>query len=139
LAEPVSILKAASFRRRVLVVDDNIDGARMLATLIRTLGHEVDYCINGYAALDLAARVRPYMAFVDLALPDISGWTLAKALRKQPGLEAIRIFAMTGHYGANERDRSLEAGCEDHLIKPLDPAVIIQLLEPDAKRDALRG
>jgi CheY-like chemotaxis protein len=130
--QPVSILKAAATKRRVLVVDDNIDGARMLAVLIRTLGHEADYCINGYSALEIAAKARPYMVLLDLALPDMNGWAVARALRQSPGLERVRILAMTGHYGANERERSIAAGCEDHLIKPIDPVLIVRLLENGA-------
>ena len=134
MPEPISILKAARTKRRVLIVDDNIDGARMLATLIHTLGHEADYCINGYAALEIAGRARPHMVFLDLALPDMNGWALARALRRVPGLERMRMFAMTGHYGANERERSIEAGFEDHLIKPIDPALIVRLLnEPKSE------
>lgn len=132
----VSILKPAAFRRHILVVDDNIDGARMLAALVRTLGHDADYCINGYAALELADKLFPDLVFLDLALPDINGWAVARALRKKPNLESVRIIAMTGHYGANERQRSLDAGCEGHLVKPIDPAIILRLLQED---DAVRG
>jgi CheY-like chemotaxis protein len=135
LSATVTILRAPEVRRRVLIIDDNIDGARMLATLVRTLGHEADYCINGYSALELANKVRPHLVLVDLALPDISGWAVARALRNTPGLEQIRIIAMTGHYGANERQRSIDAGCEDHLVKPIDPAVVIALLGEAATRE----
>lgn len=136
MSASVSILKTSPFRRHVLIIDDNIDGARMLAALVRTLGHDADYCINGYAALELAAGVSPDLVLLDLALPDINGWAVARALRRKPGLEKVRIIAMTGHYGADERQRSLDAGCEAHLVKPIDPAVILRLLGED---DAVRG
>jgi CheY-like chemotaxis protein len=134
LTATVSILKTSAFRRHISVIDDNIDGARMLAALVRTLGQDVDYCINGYSALELADKISPDLVFLDLALPDINGWAVARALRKKN--PAVRIIAMTGHYGANERQRSLDAGCEDHLIKPIDPAVILRLL---GEHDAVRG
>jgi CheY-like chemotaxis protein len=126
-----AILKTSAVQRRILIVDDNIDGARVLAALVRTLGHEPEYCINGYAALELAAKTKPDLVFVDLSLPDMNGWALAQALRKKPGLERLRMIAMSGHYGANARQRSIDAGCEDHLVKPIDPAVIVRLLAGD--------
>lgn len=128
LSSPTSILRTSQVRRRILIVDDNIDGARVLAALLRTLGHDPEYCINGYSALALAAKSPPEVIFVDLSLPDMNGWALAQSLRKKPGLEQVRIIAMSGHYGANARQRSIDAGCEDHLVKPIDPAVIVRLL-----------
>lgn len=120
---------SSQIKRRVLVVEDNLDGARMLATLIRTMGHEVDYAINGYAAIALAVKFKPEIVFLDLALPDISGWAVARALRAKPGLQNIRIYAVTGQYGEAASERSLAAGCDRHLVKPLAPEVISQLLE----------
>ena len=115
-------------RHRVLVVEDNIDGARLMAALVRTMGHEVDYAINGYAALQLFDSFRPDVVIVDLALPDMTGWALARALRDKPGGEKLRIYATTGRYGEEGRQRSLAAGCDEHLLKPLDPAQIEELL-----------
>ena len=114
-----------------MVIDDNIDGARMLATLLRTLGHDADYCINGYAALE--SKIHPDLVFLDLALPDLNGWAVARALRRKPGLERVRIVAMTGHYGEAERQRSLDAGCDEHLVKPIDPAILLRLLDEGAQ------
>jgi CheY-like chemotaxis protein len=117
-----------ALKHRVLVVEDNIDGARLMAALIRTMGHEVDYAINGYAALRLFDGFRPDVVIVDLALPDMTGWALARALRQQPGGERLRIYATTGRYGQEARGRSLASGCDDHLVKPLDAAQIEELL-----------
>lgn len=115
-------------KHRVLVVEDNIDGARLMAALIRTMGHDVDYAINGYAALQLFDAFAPDVVMIDLALPDMTGWALARALRQKPGGEKLRIYATTGRYGEEARQRSLASGCDDHLLKPLDPARIENLL-----------
>ena len=115
-------------RRRVLVVEDNIDGARLMATLIRAMGHDVDYAINGYAALKLAETFRPDVVLVDLALPDMTGWAVARELRQRPGGDKLRIYATTGRYGEEARQRSLAMGCDEHLLKPLDPTLIETLL-----------
>lgn len=114
--------------KRVLVVEDNIDGARLMATLIRTMGHDVDYAINGYAALKLAESFRPEVVILDLALPDMTGWAVARELRRRPGGDKLRIYATTGRYGDEARQRSLEVGCDEHLLKPLEPALIEKLL-----------
>ena len=115
-------------KRRVLVIEDNIDGARLLAVLLRTMGHEVDYAINGYAALKLFDVFQPEIVIIDLALPDMTGWAVARALREKPGGDKLRIYATTGRYGEESRQRSLAVGCDDHLLKPIDPAVLETLL-----------
>ena len=126
---PLTKVNPGSARRhRVLVVEDNIDGARLMAALIRTMGHEVDYAINGYAALQLFEGFGPDIVILDLALPDMTGWALARALRQKPRGETLRIYATTGRYGEEARQRSLASGCDDHLLKPLDPAHIEKLL-----------
>jgi CheY-like chemotaxis protein len=119
---------SAPVSRRVLIVEDHLDGARMMATLIRTMGHEVDYAINGYAAIALAVKLKPEVVFLDLALPDISGWAVARAIRAKPELQNVRIYAITGQYGEAASDRSLAAGCDRHLLKPLAPDLISELI-----------
>jgi CheY-like chemotaxis protein len=112
----------------VLVVEDNLDAVHMLAMLVREMGYEADFAINGHAALDVAKRFRPHIVLLDLALPDISGWTVARQLRRLPECSGARIYAVTGHYGEAERDRSLAAGCDEHFLKPLNPASLEKLL-----------
>jgi CheY-like chemotaxis protein len=118
----------APVRRKILVVDDNIDMVRSMALLIRQMGHEVEYAINGYAALECAQRIRPDVIFLDLVLPDLDGWELARRMRKMPELKSVRIFAVTGTAANVHRQRSLDAGCDDHLLKPLDPDVVEALV-----------
>jgi CheY-like chemotaxis protein len=115
-------------RHRVLVVDDNLDTVQSMALLLRDMGHEVDFAINGYATLEVARRLRPQVVFLDLALPDIDGWLLARMLRREATLAGVRIYAVTGYGKERDRERSLEAGCDDHLLKPLDPKTIERLL-----------
>ena len=123
-----SVTPEQASKRRVLVIEDNIDGARLLAALIRTMGHDVDYAINGYAALKLVDSFRPDVVIVDLALPDMTGWAVARELRNRPGGDKLRIYATTGRYGEEARQRSLAVGCDEHLLKPLDPGVLEKLL-----------
>lgn len=114
--------------RRVLVVEDHLDTVRSLFFLLRGMGHEVDYAINGYSALRAARELRPQFVFMDLTLPDTDGWQLARQLRREPGLETVRVYAITGRNTDEDRRRSVEAGFHDHLIKPVDPGRLEQLL-----------
>jgi CheY-like chemotaxis protein len=114
--------------RRILVVDDNLDVAQIMVVLMRDMGHAVEYAINARAALIEARRLIPDFIFLDLNLPDMDGCELARQLKLEPALRATRIFAVTGSGSDEHRQRSLEAGCDDHLLKPVDPAFLESLL-----------
>jgi CheY-like chemotaxis protein len=115
-------------RRRVLVVEDDIDSARSLTWILRDMGHEVEYAINGYVAVDIAAQFRPEFVFLDLALPGMNGFEVCRRIKRQPGLENTRVFALTAYAQEEYRQRAADAGCERHFVKPLDPAVLNSLL-----------
>jgi CheY-like chemotaxis protein len=114
--------------RKVLVVDDNLDAAHSFANLVeRIIGHKVDFAINGYAALQLAKKLRPEVVFLDLVMPGISGFELARRLKQELGDE-VRLIAVTAYGTDEDREKSARAGCELHLIKPVAPQVIESLL-----------
>jgi CheY-like chemotaxis protein len=114
--------------RRVLIVEDNLDAVHSMVFLLRDMGHHVEYAINGYAALTIAARFRPEFVFLDLGLPGMDGFEVCGHIKKQPGLQHARIIAVTG-YGHDEyRVRSKAAGCEMHLLKPVGPRILEELL-----------
>jgi PAS domain S-box-containing protein len=120
--------------RRVLVVDDSRDAADSLALLLRCWGHEVRTASNGPAALAEAASFRPHVVLLDIGLPGMSGLELARKLRQLPGLEGVALVALTGFGRDDDRRRSLEAGCEHHWVKPVDPVVLESLLNAHAAR-----
>jgi CheY-like chemotaxis protein len=125
-------LKPTSARkRRVLVVDDNLDAVHAMALLVRSMGHEAQFAINGFAAIDLARRFKPEVIVLDIKLPDMRGDEIARQLKFEPGLEDVRIVAVTGHNDEGSRRRALEMGCEDYLLKPLDPAALESILSKD--------
>jgi hypothetical protein len=115
-------------RRRVLVVEDDIDSARSLTWILRHMGHEVDYAINGYVAVDMAAKLRPEFVFLDLALPGLNGFEVCQRLRRLPEFKGTRIIAVTAYSQDDYRKRASDAGCDRYIVKPLDPAVIAELL-----------
>jgi DNA-binding response OmpR family regulator len=117
-------------RRRVLVVDDNLDYLRSMTQLLRAMGHQASFAINATAAIPVARRFRPDIVLLDVGLPDGDGRLLAGLLRSEVGLSDARIVCVTGRANEDPR-RSLEAGCDDHYVKPLGPAQIESLLSRD--------
>lgn len=117
------------------MVEDNLDSVHSMATLIKMMGHEVQFAINGFAAMDIARRFRPDVILLDLGLPDLKGDDIARQLKWEPGLEKTRIVALTGLPLKEVRQRALDAGCEELYAKPLDPAVLEELLAKPAAPD----
>ena len=114
-------------RRRVLVVDDNLDYLHSMTQLLRAMGHEADFAINATVALSVARYFRPDTIMLDILLPDGDGRLLADELRREVGRDDVRIVCVTGRSNEDPR-RSLQAGCDAHYVKPLTSAEIEQLL-----------
>jgi PAS domain S-box-containing protein len=111
-------------RRRVLVVDDNANTADSLALLLRLAGHDVRVAHDGSSALEAARAERPDAVFLDLGMPGMDGYEVARRLRQESGLEGVRLVALTGWGKDEDRRRTREAGFDQHLVKPADlPAV----------------
>jgi CheY-like chemotaxis protein len=114
-------------QKRILVVDDNVDAATSLALLLRAMGHEVFVAHEGRSALADLSRIRPDIALLDIAMPDMSGYELARQVRSRVG-SSVRIVALTGFGLPEDRARALEAGFDQHMVKPADPAFLKSLL-----------
>lgn len=114
-------------QKRILVVDDHVDAATSLAVLLRTMGHEVFVAHEGRAALADLSRIRPDIALLDIAMPDMTGYELARQIRGRSG-SAVRIVALTGFGLPEDRERALEAGFDQHMVKPVDAAFLKSLL-----------
>src|SRR5437870_4862557 len=104
------IAPAAGVRRRVLVVDDNVDAADSLAVLLRLQGQEVHAAYDGPTALEVARNCRPDVVLLDVGMPEMDGYEVARRLRQQPGMEHALLIAMTGWGQEEDRRRSREAG-----------------------------
>jgi CheY-like chemotaxis protein len=115
-------------KRRVLVVEDNLDSVHSMAALLRMMGHEVEFAINGFVALDIARRFRPDFILLDIGLPDFTGDKIARQLKYEPGLEHTRMIAITGLPLDQVKSRVLEAGCEAVYAKPIAPSTLEELL-----------
>jgi CheY-like chemotaxis protein len=114
---------------RVLVVDDNEDSALSLAMLLEMQGHAVTTAFRGSEALQKAVEEPPDVALLDIGLPDMNGYELARRLRSSPGATPLTLVALTG-WGQDEDRRAAEgAGFDHHFTKPVDPDALEQLLQ----------
>jgi CheY-like chemotaxis protein len=115
-------------RRRILVADDNADALQTLATVLELGGHEVFSAANGSLALESAERHLPEVALLDIGMPLLDGYEVARRIRAQAWGKRITLVALTGWGQDSDRRRSQEAGFDSHLVKPLDLAKLTQLL-----------
>jgi two-component system CheB/CheR fusion protein len=99
-----------------------------MAMLLKAMGHEVQFAINGLAAIDVARKFRPEVILLDIGLPDFKGDDIARQLRWEPGLEHTRMIAVTGRGDDDVRRRALDAGCEQFCLKPLAPELLEEIL-----------
>lgn len=106
--------------KRVLVVDDNIDAAQTLSQLLSLVGHEVEVAYSGSQAIDITQSFLPEVVFLDIGLPDISGYDVARSLRALPEIPAFTMVALTGYGQEKDRQDALAAGFDEHFTKPLD-------------------
>jgi PAS domain S-box-containing protein len=124
-------------RRRIMLVDDNVDGAMTLARLLAAHGHEVRVFHEPAAALSAVAAFLPDLAVLDIGLPVIDGYELARRMRPLLGGHPCRLIALTGYGQEADKARSGEAGFERHLVKPVNPDLLVGLAgsPPTAKPD----
>jgi len=120
--------RRATIRRRVLIVEDNDDAREMLKVLLEHEGHEVFEASDGTEGVRAASRLHPDLALVDLGLPIIDGYEVARFIRRQDH-QPQRLVALTGYGQSGDRQRALEAGFDDHLVKPVDPDRLAELLQ----------
>ena len=116
-------------RLRVLVVDDNRDGAESMAMMLRLLGNEVTTVHDGLEAVAAAGAFRPEIVLMDIGLPRLNGLEATRRIREQDWGRSMTIIALTGWGQDNDRERSRDAGCDDHLVKPVDLANLQSLLK----------
>jgi CheY-like chemotaxis protein len=120
--------RAVGPRRRILVVEDNRDARDMLRTLLQADGHEVHEASDGRQGVDVALRLRPDVALIDLGLPEMDGYEVARQIRAVDEGRRIMLVAVTGYGSPQDRERSLMAGFDLHLIKPVDPELLAGVL-----------
>ncbi len=118
---------------RILIVDDNPAVAKTLAMVLTRWNFAVQFCHNGFVAIETARSFLPKIVLTDLGLPQMNGYKLAEELRRIPGLEGIALIAISGYGQASDRERSRAAGFAHHLVKPIDPDVLEKILNKFAR------
>jgi signal transduction histidine kinase/ActR/RegA family two-component response regulator len=119
---------------RVLVVDDHADSREMLSILLRSWGHIVHAAPDGHAGLQMAEESQPDVAFLDIGLPGLDGYEMARQLRQRPALQGLVLAAVTGYGQESDKRRSAAAGFTHHLVKPVTPEGLLRVIESAIKR-----
>ena len=127
--------------RRVLVIEDNQDAREMFRVMLELAGHEVLEAGDGLAGLELLKAKRPDVAVIDVGLPGLNGYEIARRFRAEPDSDDVMLVALTGYGTPDARERSRQAGFDHHLIKPVNPEALQEILraEPFSARRARRG
>lgn len=127
----------AGLKHRVLVVDDNRDSAESMATMLRLLGSESAKAYDGLEAVEIAETLRPEVILMDIGMPRLNGLEATRRIRQQPWGQEMVVIALTGWGQEGDRERSKEAGCDGHLVKPVSRPELERLLA-GLKRDGTR-
>jgi len=125
--EGVAITPAGPSRKRVLIVEDDRDNREVMRLLFEISGHEVHEAADGVSAVDLAMRIEPDTALVDIGLPGMDGYEVARQIRAKLR-DRCRLVALSGYGQPKDRQQALDAGFDDHLLKPVDPTRLLAAL-----------
>jgi signal transduction histidine kinase/ActR/RegA family two-component response regulator len=128
LEGPGPVSSVSRGRRRILVADDNNDSATSLSILLNDAGYDIRTAGDGVQALETAAQFRPDIALLDIGMPKLNGYEVARQIRNQPWGRHVLLIALTGWGGAEHRQQTAQAGFDHHLTKPVDPAALTRLL-----------
>lgn len=131
---PEPLVQQAPPARRVLIVDDNVDAAETLAMMLELLGQSTRQAHDGTAALRAVAEYHPELVFMDIGMPGLSGLEVASRIRRDLGMSGTYLIALSGYGTEEDRRKSLYAGFNSHLVKPLDPSTLPAILAAAERR-----
>jgi len=130
---------AASTKWRILIVDDNPLGSKSTAMVLRAMGHELAVARDGIEGMECAQTFRPDVILLDIGLPRLNGLEVARRIRQQPWGKSVILIATTGYGQEEDRRRSLEAGFDHHLVKPINFAELTKKLSDRELRPLLKS
>ena len=113
-------------QRRILLIEDDHDSREMLRMLLELDGHTVVVAEGGRVGIETAAATRPDIALIDIGLPDVDGYEVARRIRND--VKSVRLIALTGYDQPKDRLRAVEAGFDAHIVKPIDPSDLQRLI-----------
>ncbi|TAK10909.1 MAG: response regulator [Anaerolineae bacterium] len=113
----------------ILLVEDNEMNRDMLTRRLQRTGHQVLIATNGQEGLDTARQARPDVVLMDMSLPVLDGWEASRRMKSDPDLGVIPIIALTAHAMAEDRQKAIDAGCDDYQTKPIDFPMLMEKIE----------
>lgn len=120
--------------KRILVVEDNRDNMTLIVDVLTSLDYTVLQAMDGEQGVELARREEPDLILMDLSLPRMDGWAAARTIKSDVNLASIPIIALTAHAMVGDRERALEAGCDDYITKPINLQELATKLQEFGKR-----
>ena len=114
---------------RILIVEDNEMNRDMLSRRLERKGYEILIAIDGQMGIEVARREQPDLVLMDMSLPVVDGWEATRRMKAEEGLKHIPVIALTAHAMASDRDRALEAGCDDYDTKPIELPRLLAKME----------
>ena len=120
---------------KILLVEDNEMNRDMLSRRLERRGYEVVIAVDGQQGVDLARSVKPDLILMDMSLPLVDGWEASRQIKGEPETQTIPIIALTAHAMSGDREKALNAGCDDYDTKPVELARLLEKIETLLKRD----
>lgn len=114
---------------KILLVEDNELNRDMLSRRLQRKGYEVVMAVDGQQGIDLALSESPDLILMDMSLPVVDGWEATRRIKAEPGAQGVPVIALTAHAMAGDRDKALEAGCDDYDTKPIDLPRLLEKIE----------
>jgi two-component system, cell cycle response regulator DivK len=115
--------------RKILIVEDNEMNREMLTRRLERRGYEIVIAVDGATGLDVAREIKPDLILMDMSLPVVDGWEATRILKADHHLKEIPVIALTAHAMANDREKAIEAGCDDYDTKPIDLPRLLTKIE----------
>jgi len=116
-------------KRKILVIEDNEQNLYLVRFILEQNGYEVFAALDGKSGIEMAASLKPDMVLLDIQLPGMDGYAVARNLRKNPDLAALPIVAVTSYAMPGDREKTIEAGCDGYIEKPIDPDIFMAQVE----------
>ncbi len=116
-------------KKNILLIEDNEQNSYLVTYLLQAHGFHVTHAVDGPGGLCLASKMQPALILLDIQLPGMDGYAVARALRENPALNAVPVIAVTSYAMHSDRERCFEAGCNGYLEKPIDPHTFASLIE----------
>ncbi len=119
---------------KILLVEDNEMNRDMLSRRLSRKGYEIVMAVDGSQAVEMAGAEMPDLILMDMSLPVIDGWEATRRIKAQPALQAIPVIALTAHAMAGDREKAIEAGCDEYDTKPIELPRLLEKIEGQLKR-----